>query len=167
MITAKQQSEMLDNPTTRRRALKAGLLAALSMLTGANMADARNVVDGAPPDENPLVNPRLRIAHLLRRAGFGVTKEQLNQFEAIGYEATVDFLVNYEHIEDPIEERLASLDLDLAKPDHLKRWWLVRMMQTSRPLQEKMVFFWHGLLTSSLQKVGSPMLMLQQNEFFR
>lgn len=168
MITAEQQSEMPDSPITRRRALKAGLLAALSMLAGPDMAaDAHNVADDAPRDENPLVDPRIRLAHLLRRAGFGASKAELDRFEAMGFEATVDHLLDYEAVPDPIEEHLVSLGLDLAKPDHLKRWWLVRMAHTTRPLQEKMVFFWHSILTSSLQKVGSPKLMLQQNEFFR
>ena len=36
------------------------------------------------------------MAHLLRRAGFGATKEQLDQYISSGYEETVDLLVDNE-----------------------------------------------------------------------
>jgi len=42
------------------------------------------------------------------------------------------------------------------------------MAYTKRPLQEKMVLFWHGILTSSFQKVGSATpAMHVQNTLFR
>jgi uncharacterized protein (DUF1800 family) len=41
------------------------------------------------------------------------------------------------------------------------------MANTRRPLQEKMTFFWHGLLTSQLSVVRDPQAMIDQNEFFR
>ena len=34
------------------------------------------------------------IAHLVRRAGFGATREELEQYAEIGYEATVDKLLD-------------------------------------------------------------------------
>mgnify|MGYP001475083862 FL=1 len=36
------------------------------------------------------------MAHLLRRAGFGATKEQLDQYISIGYEGVVDSLIDNE-----------------------------------------------------------------------
>ncbi|MBI2887264.1 MAG: DUF1800 domain-containing protein [Chloroflexi bacterium] len=161
MSTALDQRTPPSTTASRRSALAAGLAATLSLLAGAQSHAA-----ASGESEIPISNPRLRIAHLLRRAGFGATKELLDQFEPLGYEATVDYLVNYEHIEDPIEERLAALPLDLAKGEDLRRWWYVRMAHTNRPLQEKMTLFWHGLLTSALSKVPAP-LMLRQNQFLR
>ena len=35
-----------------------------------------------------------QIAHLMRRAGFGATRDQLEAFAAKGYEATVDQLLD-------------------------------------------------------------------------
>lgn len=118
------------------------------------------------PQVNPMESPRLRIGHLLRRAGFGATGPELDRFEAMGYEAAVDSLLDFANVPDPIEERLAGLGLDLTKGEDLRRWWLVRMRYTTRPPQEKMVLFLHGLLTSGIGKVQPP-LMLQQNELFR
>jgi uncharacterized protein (DUF1800 family) len=40
------------------------------------------------------------------------------------------------------------------------------MVQTARPLEEKMTLFWHGLLTSGLDKAG-PAQLYVQNELFR
>jgi uncharacterized protein (DUF1800 family) len=40
------------------------------------------------------------------------------------------------------------------------------MVYTNRPLEEKMVLFWHGLLTSRIS-TGDPLSMYQQNELFR
>lgn len=118
------------------------------------------------PQANPMETPRLRLGHLVRRAGFGATGPELDRFDAMGYEATVDSLFDFANTPDPIGERLAGLGLDLTKGEDLRRWWLVRMRHTTRPLQEKMVLFLHGLLTSGLGKVQPP-LMQQQNELFR
>ena len=68
---------------------------------------------------------------------------------AMGLDATVDHLLDYENVDNSaLESRLASLDLDMEKRSQLKQWWLIRMIYTERPLQEKMVLFWHGILTS-------------------
>src|SRR5438128_8603118 len=45
-------------------------------------------------------------------------------------------------------------------------WGSERMVETARPLEEKMTLFWHGLLTSGLDKAG-PAQMFTQNQLFR
>jgi uncharacterized protein (DUF1800 family) len=49
----------------------------------------------------------------------------------------------------------------------LVRWVLLRMLESKRPLEEKLTFFWHGVLTSSFRKVGGkkdfPLLIQQYN----
>lgn len=122
------------------------------------------VVEPTPFPQTPLA----RIAHLLRRAGFGASPAELERFIRMGADATVDYLLEYERVDDSaLEERLASLTFDFSRPNDLMRWWLIRMVYTQRPLQEKMVLFWHGILTSGLSKVGRGPLMLAQNELFR
>jgi len=49
----------------------------------------------------------------------------------------------------------------------LRHWWLQRMVATPRPLQEKLVLFWHGHFATSAQKVKSAYLMWRQNDIFR
>jgi uncharacterized protein (DUF1800 family) len=51
--------------------------------------------------------------------------------------------------------------------EDLRGWWLQRMVDTPRPLQEKMTLFWHGHFATQSQKIRSPQLMLEQNDLFR
>src|SRR5690242_17348981 len=88
---------------------------------------------------NPLNARRTQIAHLLRRAGFGASKEQIDEFEALGITAAVDRLLDYDKIEDDTEDRIRSFNLDLRKASDLQRWWLLRMIYSKRQLQERMV----------------------------
>ena len=110
----------------------------------------------------------MRMGHLLRRAGFGANEEEMDRFLAMGEEATVEYLIEYEAADDSaLEKRLSGLGLDLEKLRDLQRWSLLRMIYTQRPLQEKMVLFWHGLLTSAFKKVGKGPYMLNQDQLFR
>lgn len=122
------------------------------------------------PTPRPLFleDPRMRMGHLLRRAGFGANEEEMARFLAMGEEATVEYLIEYEAADDSaLEKRLSGLGLDLEKLRDLQRWSLLRMIYTQRPLQEKMVLFWHGLLTSAFKKVGKGPYMLNQDQLFR
>jgi hypothetical protein len=120
------------------------------------------------PQPSPILSSeRVRIGHLLRRAGFGARQKDYDKFLAMGLDATVDYLLDYDSVDNSaLESRLASLNLNMEKSSQLKQWWLIRMIYTERPLQEKMVLFWHGILTSSYKKGGS-LFMHVQNELFR
>lgn len=149
-----------------RRGLLAG--AALAALTVGD--SVRLPAAGAAP--NPLADPRVRTAHLFRRAGFGATPEELDQFTAMGYDAAVDWLLTADQRPDAAETLVGPFVVDPAKPEGqnreaLRRWWLLRMRYTDRPLHEKMTLFWHGLLTSGFRKVNSVAFMHRQNEFLR
>ncbi len=112
-----------------------------------------------------------RIGHLLRRAGFGASPQDIALYTPLGFNGAVDRLLNYQQVSDAeMENRLGALRLDLNKPADQQRWWLLRMAWTQRPLLEKMTLFWHGVLTSSFRKVGGPqsyMRMIVQNQFLR
>ena len=112
-----------------------------------------------------------QIGHLLRRAGFGATPEELSTYRALGFNGAVDRLINYQQVsEDDTENRLKALNLILSRPNDQQRWWLLRMAWTQRPLLEKMTLFWHGVLVSSFRKVGGPRAyarMMVQNQFLR
>ncbi|MEC9372561.1 MAG: DUF1800 domain-containing protein [Planctomycetota bacterium] len=49
----------------------------------------------------------------------------------------------------------------------LQRWWLTRMIETPRPLEEKMTLFWHGHFATSYRTIENSHHMLMQNEMFR
>jgi len=81
----------------------------------------------------------------------------IDQFTAMGLSSTVDYLVDFETIDDSaLETRLSGIKLNLDNLVDLQRWWLLRMIYTRRPLQEKMVLFWHGLLTSTCVRRMRP-----------
>jgi len=109
--------------------------------------------------------------HLLRRAGFGATPDELNTYRSLGFSGAVDRLLNYSQVaDDTTDSRLKALNLNLNKPIDQQRWWLLRMAWTQRPLLEKMTLFWHGVLTSSFRKVGGKHAysrMMIQNQFLR
>lgn len=110
----------------------------------------------------------VKLRHLLRRAGFGAGPAELAEYRTLGLTGTLDRLMKYGQVDNnALEERLQRLNLNIDQRLDLERWWLLRMIYTARPLEEKMTLFWHGLLTSALSKVGKPGLMRQQNEFLR
>ncbi len=112
-----------------------------------------------------------QIGHLLRRAGFGASPDEIPMYANLGYTGAVDCLLNYQQVSDAdMENRVKALNLNLNNPLDQQHWWLMRMAWTQRPLLEKMTLFWHGVLTSSFRKVGGKnayMRMIIQNQFLR
>jgi len=136
-------------------------------------------------------DPRSRIAHLFRRAGFGARPDELDAAVAAGYEATVDRLVAtagadsgaaglaaptftpFTPATDPADDearRRAQQANQRANRDERRRlnaWWIDRMVLTSTPLRERLTLFWHDHFATSVEKVKEPELMYRQNEIFR
>ncbi len=55
-------------------------------------------------------------AHLIRRAGFSAPPEELDRLVEIGFEATLNGLLNYEEVDDSeMEEGLAEKSYPLTK----------------------------------------------------
>jgi len=135
-------------------------------------------------------------AHLLNRAGFGGPPAEVQKLQALGPVAAVSHLLDYEKIPDPTPDpdwarpnpeevrkfreavRKASPEerkqlqreqrqLEQRRMLELRGWWLQRMASGPRPLQEKLVLFWHGHFATSVQKVRNPYYMWRQNELFR
>ncbi|MFB3119084.1 MAG: DUF1800 family protein, partial [Stenotrophomonas maltophilia] len=97
------------------------------------------------------------MAHLMRRAGFGATREELEERAAKGYEATVEELLNSES--QPALDRFELVRYHpwTWKPGTLPGMgaveWLWYMVNTQRPLEEKMTLFWHQLFATGVSKV--------------
>src|SRR5919202_693723 len=111
---------------------------------------------------------RARVAHLLRRAGFGSSEAELDSYTALGFAATLDRLLNYEQVDDSAaEQQVASIQVDRRNVEAARFAWLTRMLYTRRPLQEKMVLFWHTHFATAASKVRAADLMLDQLQLFR
>jgi len=97
------------------------------------------------------------MAHLLRRAGFGGTRDELEAYVAKGYEAVVEELLDTDA--EPASDRFTMMRFQpqYYKPGTIQGMggaeWLHNMVNTKRPLEEKMALFWHGLFAAGVSKV--------------
>jgi uncharacterized protein (DUF1800 family) len=112
------------------------------------------------------------IAHLLRRAGFGATYDEIKSYASKGYEATVEELV------DPASQGIPSVDTrylyryhPLAEkpenPPSAQMAVIYCFLNSPRPLEEKMTFFWHMVFATGNAKVDNPPEMLRQMDMIR
>ena len=110
------------------------------------------------------------IAHLMRRAGFGASRQELEDRAAKGYEATVEELL-YPEDQPPIDDDilyrfLPGYEGALGPPINQAEW-VYRMINTQRPLEEKLALFWHQLFATGNSKVDNPPEITQQIAMFR
>ena len=110
------------------------------------------------------------MAHLLRRAGFGAARDELDACVSKGYEAMVEELLHPEDQEDIdlfFVGRYLPDTIQLEAKDPAQQLWVYRMINTKRPLQEKMALFWHGILCTGHAKVDHGRMMSLNMEMFR
>ena len=94
------------------------------------------------------------MAHLMRRAGFGATRDELEARVANGYEATVEELLNTEEQEELDRNEMMRFHPWAWRPGTLPGMgaaeWLHDLVNTKRPLEEKMSLFWHGIFATGV-----------------
>lgn len=192
--------------------LKAGI--------GAREAQARPVA-GWADDLSPISKSDWnydRAGHLLERAGFGGTPEEIKQLATMTPRDAVNHFVDYVNVDNnhlPAFDESGILDsgmipllsglaeaitlaykttraqgiqvkvegplrlqpvvdktyyqmfADRLETARIEQWWAERMMNTRRPLEEKMTLFWHGHFATSNDKVRDYRKMLMQLETLR
>jgi hypothetical protein len=111
------------------------------------------------------------MAHLMRRAGFGAGRDELEARVAKGYEETVEELLHPEAqpAVDPytlLRYQPASL-LPGGQPPMGNVNWLYYLVNTKRPLEEKMALFWHHVFATGNSKVDNYDQLLEQIQLFR
>jgi len=135
-------------------------------------------------------------AHLLNRAAFGGTPEEIEAARAKGLAKMVRGLVDASpaSISPPapawaqprnIREIRMAIREEKNEPDgrkdkrrefrqmeggnilDLRRWWLNQMTNTPAPLVEKMTLFWHGHFATSVEKIKDGYWMWRQNDLLR
>ena len=112
------------------------------------------------------------MAHLLRRAGFGASRQEIERYAAQGYEATVEELLHPEDAPPALEDedliRRYHIDQNsLIYVESCQAYWLYRMINTRRPLEEKLALFWHHIFATGYTKLNQPKAILKQVEMFR
>ena len=110
---------------------------------------------------------RAEVAHIMRRAGFGATPSELDALTSEkSYEELVDDLVNPERfpeIDSSYVERYYGgepVAVYVAK-------WLYRMINTKRPLEEKMALFLHHIYPVAWGKSEHGPSIFAQIDMFR
>jgi uncharacterized protein (DUF1800 family) len=120
-------------------------------------------------------------AHLLRRAGFGGTFEEVENLRRLGPALAVEKLLSFSSF-DGTERNPHDLDeqfeaaKDAGRPPNqqvastivvAQAWWLFKMRTSREALKEKLALFWHGHFVSGLDKVRHGFMLKNQNELFR
>ena len=110
------------------------------------------------------------MAHLMRRAGFGAPYDELEARAAKGYEATVEELLHPElqpELERDLMMRYKTEWVSQAGLEGQQEEWTYRMINTKRPLEEKMALFWHMVLCTGHAKVEYPRQQQMEFDMFR
>jgi uncharacterized protein (DUF1800 family) len=135
-------------------------------------------------------------AHLLNRAGFGGTPEEITNMRKQGLAGAVRSFVDVQsdaadvpppawahprNIQAQRMEIKAAKDrgenfqskvrqVQMMEGDEivdLRHWWLDRMLNGPAPLLEKMTLFWHSHFATSIQKVRDAYWVWLQNDTLR
>ncbi|MBM3933556.1 MAG: DUF1800 domain-containing protein [SAR202 cluster bacterium] len=110
------------------------------------------------------------ISHLMRRAGFGATRAEVEALAKNGYEAAVEQLLHPESQPEFDEYELYRYHPLAEFTAYLQQGqmnWLYRMAVSSRPLEEKMALFWHHVFATGHAKVEATYDLLAQIQMFR
>jgi uncharacterized protein (DUF1800 family) len=135
-----------------------------------------------------------RAAHLLNRAGFGGTPDEIKAFCELGPERAVETVLDgpedstqfpkpaWAQPQNMMEMHQEMMMLTpgerKARQQEVQKqyrqddmdlisWWLGRMRHSPNAFREKMTLFWHGHFATSVMKVRQGYLMWQQNEILR
>ncbi len=110
------------------------------------------------------------LAHLFRRAGFGASRAELDAYAGRSYESVVEELLHPEDQPEIDEDVLRRYFPGLTHQDSPNTWnarWIYRMINSRRPLEEKMALFWHGLFATGWDKSEHTPSSISQIELFR
>ena len=110
------------------------------------------------------------MAHLLRRAGFGASRDEIEAKAAQGYDKTLEELLNPESQPDIEEDLLFRLHPALYEGGAIESGvhdFVYRMINSPRQLQEKTTLFWHTIFCAGHSKIDHGLEMARMIAMFR
>lgn len=137
---------------------------------------------------NPTQMTSQQARHLLVRTGFAPTQAEVDKLVGKSAQSAVTDLVAFALSAKPkysapdfvnqtpppppgplksVDERQAYRRQQMAEGLDMKAWWVREMLETSTPLFERMVLFWHNHFATSQQKVVRSLAMWRQQQLFR
>ena len=113
-----------------------------------------------------------QMAHLMRRAGFGASPDELEELVAKGYEQVVEELL------DPEGHGVPEIEIDLLFRTHVymesgtgppaaSDRHMFYLCNNPRVLQEKIALLWHMVFATGNAKINNPNEMARQMNLFR
>jgi uncharacterized protein (DUF1800 family) len=113
-------------------------------------------------------NREQEIDHLYRRAGFGASQQEIDDYTRLSlgsFAGAVARLLGYHEIPDDVDAKIgtpgyvgvtARSGAGFQPATNIldaRQRWLFRMLHSKRPLQEKMALFWHNHFATAYSKV--------------
>ena len=131
--------------------------------------------------------------HLLNRAGFGGTPEEVEALHQKGFKNAIEEIVSgldhapkandvftYEPFKGVTPQEFRKLSQDERRKfnqrrqryynnlmQRYRRWWMGQFVSSPYPFREKLALFWHGYFTSSFRIVRDATRMMNQIELYR
>ncbi len=110
------------------------------------------------------------MGHLMRRAGFGASRERLDELVEQGYDETVESLL--EAVDQPT--RMTDNLIRRYHPEYSGMMgnqspsgnWMYRMVSTDAPLREKVGLMWHGMFATGYSKLANGKVLHDQIRMF-
>ena len=111
------------------------------------------------------------LQHLLRRAGFGASQADVEQYARrglLGFSSALGHLLTYQEQPDDVDAAIQTPGYVNVTPSQgrggafvpasfindARQRWLFRMVHSTRPLQEKMTLFWHNHFATAYSKIA-------------
>ena len=110
------------------------------------------------------------MAHLLRRAGFGASRDEIEARAQQGYDSVVEELLNPADdpgIDEDLMYRAYPSYFDKAAIETGQTEIVYRMINNKHQLKEKMALFWHTILCAGDNKVDNARTTSMQYDTFR
>ena len=110
------------------------------------------------------------MAHLLRRAGFGASRDDIEAKAAQGYDSVVEELLNPGDgpgLDEDMLFRAYPSYFDKAAIETGQTEIVYRMINNKYQLKEKMALFWHTILCAGDNKVDNARTTCMQYDAFR
>jgi uncharacterized protein (DUF1800 family) len=114
-------------------------------------------------------NEILLMAHLMRRVGFGSTKDELNKYVKKGYDNQVDEILDSEPNYEISKHLINRYQPDYGSPMGSSAngaSWLYKMIWSDSPFKEKIALFWHGIFATGYAKLANGIVLHDQIKMF-
>src|SRR5258708_5436018 len=87
-----------------------------------------------------------KAGHLLRRSGFGANADRLNETLTQSPAEAIHKLFDFDPAVDPLNDLINQLQgyINFREIKPVQEWCFYRMLNSTHPLQEKMMLFWHN-----------------------